>query len=482
MVKKSSKQVLTPYDTLGGPKRPHLNRKQWLRIIGIFFFALVIVNSYFLLKPDSKIERAYFLNEYGWQIKNNYKYFLPKQSVVASKEIIHITANASELDQVTVKKGQVINSNDPLAVYNEATREQLVRQTEAELNAYNSELDGLNDALEEIERQATTRKPSSHINANQIAENISVQVQMEIVQSDTSSEANAILMQHIAEVERKIEITSASLEEFNKTKSIPSPINGSIGDIIYTDNSVTFEIHSSEKNIIAYLSEQQWREVKIGQSVIVEIQGHEEPVKGVIVEVQEFPAQQSVWMQRLTQNGDIQQDETVYEIRIDLNDSLVLAPFNSIAKADITIQEVHDSYIAPSHWVVTKEIEGVSDQHIYTVDYNGKIRLEPINVLHEASVNNWNSLADELVVDNGTLKEKIAQRQLNHVKSITKHSEDEIQNLTALMMNSDDPSIILNSKEKRIQAASFPPLPLRLISFEEIGKITWKDVVKYLFY
>ena len=481
MAKKTNKQILTPYDILGGPKRTSLNRKQWLIMIGVLSLVLVIVNSYFLFMPDSKIDRIYYLNEYEWQNKNNYKHFLPKQSVVASKEIIYVTANASELDQIKVKKGQMINSNDPLAVYNEATREQLVRQTAAELNAYNSELDGLNSALEEIERQATTRKPSSYINADQFADNINVQVQMEIVQSDTSSEANAILMQHIAEVERKIEITRATLDELNKTKSIPSPINGSIGDIIFADNSVTFEIHSSEKNIIAYLSEQQLREVKIGQSVIVEVQGHDEPVEGVIIEVQEFPAKQSVWIQRLTQKGDIQHDETVYEIRIDLNDLFVLAPYNSLAKADITIQEVNDSYISPSHWIVNKEIEGVSDQHIYTVDYDGKIRLEPVTVLHEAPVNRWNPIADELVDDIAS-KEKLAQHHINHVKSIVKNSENEPQIITAFMMNSNDPSILLSSKDRRIQAATFPPLPLRLISFDEVGKITWKDVVKYLFY
>ena len=480
MVKKINK-LDTPTTKLGGLKRPRLNRKHWLTILGGFFFALVIVNSYFLLKPDSKIERIYSLNEYGWQVKKNYKHFIPKQSVVASKEVIYITTNATELDQIKVKKGQMINNKDPLAIYNEAAREQLVRQTEAELNAYDSELDDLNDALKEVERQASNRKPSSYINSDQIAENISVEVQMEIVQSDTSSEASAILKRHIAEVERNIEITQSKLGDLNKTKSITSPINGSIGDIVYADDSVTFEIHSDEKNIIAYLSEQQWREVSIGQSVVVEVQGHDEPVEGVIVEMHEFPAPQSVWLQRLMKEGAVKQDAIVYEIRIDLNDLLVLAPYNSLAKADITIQEVNDSYLSPSHWIVNKEIEGVSDTHIYMVDYDGKIRLEPTTVLHEASVNRWNTMTNALV-DEGAGEDKIAKQQLKQVKSLVKNAEDEPQEITAFMMNSNDPSILLNSKDKRIQAASFPPLPLRLISLDEVGTITWKDVVKYLFY
>ena len=479
-MKKINKLVQTLTNKLRGSKRSRLNRKQWLTIIGGFFFSLVIVNSYFLFKPDSKIERIYALNEYGWQVKKSYKHFIPKQSVVASKEIIYMTANATELDQIKVKKGQIINNKDPLAIYNEATREQLVRQKEAELNAYDSELDGLNDALKEIERQATNQKPSSYINSDQIAENISVEVQMEIVQSDTSSEASAILKRHIAEVERNIEIAQATLGDLNKTKSITSPMNGSIGDIVYADDSVTFEIHSDEKNIIAYLSEQQWREVSIGQSVIVDIQGHDEPVEGIVVEAHEFPAQQSIWLQRLIKEGAVKQDATVYEIRIDLNDLLLLAPYNSLAKAEITIQEVNDSYISPSHWIVNKEIEGVSDTHIYIVDYDGKIRLEPITVLHEAPVNRWHTITN--VVDEGTGEDKIAQQQLKHIQSLVKYANDKPQEITAFMMNSDEPSILLNSKGKRIQAASFPPLPIRFISLDEIGTITWKDVVKYLFY
>lgn len=481
--------MLTPSVILGGSKLPRLrlrlrlNRNQIIKIIGIFSFVLVLVNSYFLLKPDSKIERAYYFNEYEGQVKKNYQHFVTKKSVVASKEVIYITADASELDQVKVKKGQIIYVNDSLAVYNEVAREQLVRQTEVELNAYNSELYGLEDALKEVERQAADRKPTSYINADQIAENISVEVQMEIAQNHTSSGASAILMQHIAEAERKIEITQATLDNLNETKSITSPMNGSIGDIVYSDGSVTFEIHSSEKNIIAYLTEEQWREIKTGQSVMVEVQGHDEPIAGVVVETQEFPAQQSVWLQRLIQEGAVQQDQIVYEIRIDVNDVLLLAPFNSLAKADITIQEINDSYITPSNWIVEKEVEGVSNQHIYTVDYDGKIRLQPITVLHEAPSNRWDILTEKLATEGGGEGEDaIAQRQLKHVQSHLQNTDDEHQSITAFTMNSYDPSILLNSKEKRIQAASFPPLPLRIISFDEIGKVTWKDVVKYLFY
>ena len=481
MAKAKKKFVLTPTTIFGSGKRPHLDRKQLLKIIGIFFFALVVVNSYFLLKPDSKIERAYYLKEYAWQVKKNYKHYLPKQSVVASKEVISITVDATKLDQVKVKKGQMVYMNDPLAIYNEATREQLVRQTEIELNAYNLEIDELNSALQEVERQAANRPSHSYINSDQIAENISVEIQMEIVQNNTSSEASAILMQHIAEVERKIEITRATLDDLNETKSITSPINGSIGDIVYADSTVTFEIHSSEKNIIAYITEQQWREVKIGQSVIVEVDGHDEQIMGVVAEMQQYPAQQSVWLQRLIQKDAIQQDETVYEIRIDLNDLLLLAPFNSFAKANIIIQEVNNSYISPTHWIVDKKMDGVSNQHIYMVDYDGKIRLEPITVLHEASGDRWKVTAGELLNEEA-FEDTIAQQQLKHVQSMVVNTNDEAQNITAFMMNSSDPSILLNRKEKRIQAASFTPLPLPIISFNEIGEVTWKDVVKYLFY
>lgn len=472
--------MLSPSDVFGGPKLKSLNRKQWLMIIGIFLFALVIVNNYFLLKPNSKVERIYSLTEYEWQTKKNYKHFLTKQSVVASKEVITITANAAELDQVNVKSGQMIYTNDPLAVYNESTRAQLIREREIELNAYNTELVGLNNALKEVERQAANQPSNSSIDAERIGTSISLQVQMEIVQNNTSSEASAVLMQHIAELNRKIEITRKTLDDLKEAKSITSPINGSIGDIIYADGSVTFEIHSSEKNIIAYLSEQQWREVKVGQSVIVEVQGHDEPVKGVVIETQEYPAGQSVWLQRLIQEDAIQQDETVYEIRIDANDLLLLAPFNSLAEAEITIQEVNDSYIVPSHWIVYKEVEGVSNEHIYIIDHAGKVRLEPITVLYETSADAWST--NNTVNDEGDEEDKVAKHQLNDAKDAIKNAEKEPQTLTAFTMSLDNPTALLNNDSKRIQAASFLPLTHRHISFDEVVKITWKDVVKYLFY
>ena len=472
---KKNKQVLTPADMIGRLKRPRLTRKHWLRITSTLLFIIISINSYFLLKPDSIIERTYYVNEYGWQVKKNYKQFLTKQSVVSSKEVITITADATELDQIQVKKGQTIYVDDPLAIYNEASRQQSIREKEVELNAYNLELVGLNNALEEVERQAANRPSNSYVNTDQIADNISVEIEMEIVQNNMSSEASAILLQHIAQLERNITITRATLDDLKEEKAIKSPIDGAIGDIIYTDGNVTFEIHSIEKNIIAYLTEPEWREVKLDQSVIVKVQGYEKPIEGVVVAMQEFPAQQSVWLQRLIEVGAIKQDEPVYEIRMAVNDVLLLAPFNSLAEAEITIQEVNDSYIVPSHWIVQKEIENVSSPYINTIDYDGKIRLEPITVLHETSIDAWDTK------ESGK-EDRVAERQLNTIKRSLKNSDDQPQNITAFTMNTDDPITLINGGGKRTQAASFLPLPIQLFSYKIIGEFTWKDVLKYLFY
>ena len=195
--------------------------------------------------------------------------------------------------------------------------------------------------------------------------------------------------------------------------------------------------------------------------------------------MQEFPAQQSVWLQRLIQVGAIKQDEPVYEIRVDVNDVLLLAPFNSLAEAEITIQEVNDSYIVPSHWIVQKEIDNVSSQHINTIDYDGKIRLQPITVLHETSIDAWNT--NEVNEESGK-EDSVAERQLNNIKSILEKTEDQPQKLTAFTMNTDDPITILNGDKKRTQAATFLPLPIQMLSYKDIGKIMWKDILKYLFY
>ena len=476
---KKNKQVLTPADMIGRLKRPMLTRKHWLRITSLLLFIIISVNSYFLFKPDSIIERTYYVNEYGWQMKKNYKQFLTKQSVVSSKEVITITADATELDQIHVKKGQTIYVDDPLAIYNEASRQQSIREKEVELNAYNLELVDLKDALEEVERQAANRPSNSYVNTDQIADNISIEIEMEIVQNNMSSEASAILLQHIAQLERNITITRAALDDLKEEKAIKSPIDGSIGDIIYTNGSVTFEIHSTEKNIIAYLTEPEWREVKLDQSAIVKVQGYDKPMEGVVVAMQEFPAQQSVWLQRLIEVGAIKQDEPVYEIRVAVNDVLLLAPFNSLAEAEITIQEVNDSYIVPSHWIVQKEIENVSSQHINTIDYDGKIRLEPITVLHETSIDAWNT--NEVNEESGK-EDRVAERQLNAMKKSLKNSEEQPQNITALTMNTDDPITLLNGDGKSTQAATFLPLPIQLPSYEKIGEFTWKDALYYLFY
>ena len=483
---------------------------------------LIILNSYLLLKPTSKIERTYYVNHYEVVTSGNYAQFLPKDTILAAKETVYLTEDATLLNEVRVKPGQAVESGDKLAVYNEFKQSENSIQLKIEQDAYKDELKDLKSALSEVEKLGTRSKPTSTIDTEQIGLTLSVSLEAEIKQEESISGAIATLKQAIAATERQLQIIEDQLKEASTAKALTSPITGSIGEIKQQDGKVIFEIHSAEQNLITYVTKEDWQTVQTEQAVNIFVDDLDEPLTGVIAEKQMLPAVQTLWYDLMVDHSLIQKDETLYEIRIDLDELIEDEPFATTVKSEIIIATYPESSLAPATWATYEDDLNKEDAQLYTLGYDGKIHLVPITVLDQVDIHSLQSMnADALATkeddtetqdddENDSNSDAEDQNENNSENDTDNQTEDEantaaedslskedeqLKNVIARLDKSDknneavlfnkfqsEYTTIINARTKNNFAPAILPLPLETFTWKEVGTVRWQDVVKYLFY
>ena len=478
--------------------------------------AIIALNFYLLLKPTSKIQRTYYLNQYEVVSPGNFAHFLPKETILAAKETVYLTEDASLLNEVRIKPGQAIEIGDQLAVYNDLKKNEHTTQLEIEQQAYEEELKDLENVLSEIERMGDRLKPSSSIDTAQISDQLSISLEAEIKQEESTSGAIAIVKQAIAATERQLQIIEEKLQEAASTKAITSPITGTIGEITQQEGNVIFEILSAEQNLITYVTKEDWQIVQTEQAVNVFVENLDEPLSGTIAEKQMLPAANSLWYDLMLKHSLIPKDENVYEIRIDLDDVIADEPFATAIQSEIIIATYPESSLAPASWAQYEDDLNKNDAKLYILGYDGKIHQTPIAVIDQVDIRSLQPMVknSETTDENDAEIQNEADESENNSQSDEENETDQtdeqangipvvppaeegeqLKSLLARLGDSDknneailfnrfqsDYTTILNARTKNIYAPAFLPLPLESFSWKNVGTIRWQDVVKYLFY
>ncbi|UZN00068.1 hypothetical protein OL548_09425 [Lysinibacillus sp. MHQ-1] len=128
--------------------------------IGIVLAMLIIgINAYFVFKEDSTVTRSYFIDEFQKAYIGTNTERVNKETIVAPAETYTITADATKLSAVNVKRGQEVMMNDLLATFKTDEVDEELTKLESERTAYETELNDLQDALDQIEDEYDDSNP-----------------------------------------------------------------------------------------------------------------------------------------------------------------------------------------------------------------------------------------------------------------------------------------------------------------------------------
>ncbi|MFF6017077.1 HlyD family secretion protein [Lysinibacillus fusiformis] len=404
--------------------------------IGIVVAMLIIgINAYFVFKEDSTVTRSYFIDEFQKAYIGTNTERVNKDTIVAPAETFTITADATKLSAVNVKRGQEVMMNDLLATFKTDEIDEELTKLESERTAYETELNDLQNALDQIEDEYDDSDPKSSINTDQINDRLSVTLKLELAQQNSLSTAVALLNRHIAETNRQIALIEAQITQIESRQGIVSPIDGVVSAVKEEAGALTFEIYSNEKAMYAYLSEKEWQKVQEGQTVDFKVKHVKDALSGIVLDKQMIATDdETFWANELAKSTNLPHP-TNYEVVLQQDAPIEEVPFSTTGKASIIVNEAFDSYKVDKSWLATTK-RGNKKLHI--INQDGKIQLIDINV----QFNTTQSAIFSDYLDEGTP--------------------------------------MLSNEKRNIEAYTFRTLPIEKLHWKQFKELTWKQYVKYI--
>ena len=437
------------------------NMKLWIGTGSILLFALLIINCILVFKEDSKIARSYYITDYERVTLAQQRAYLEKKAMIIPQEEIRISAAANALSQISVRPGQKISMNEEIAAYKTEEAAQEQSKLQSELNAYENELTTLESILRRLEAQDID-DPITTIDSEQINDELSITVETEVLQG-SPLEAIASVEKQIAEVERNIEILDDQISELSFSNVLSSPIDGVIGEIIEENGTVTFNLYTAEKNLITYVSEQEWEKIEENQYVELdqsifdqEVESDfstdseevssgeaEEESLGAVIEKQTIPATTTLWHKEMEKVVKMPKPLS-FEVRIDLNGAITNKPYASLTNAKIIIHEAPSAIRVNKDWLITKKVKNETETSemtfVYSIDGDGIIQATEVDVAF---------------VDKGE---------------------------SILTSNLSNDQIVFNKQVKNEPSTAFFPMPLEMPSKAAFKALDWEQYLNYLIF
>lgn len=436
--------------------------KLWWLIVGGLFLSFIILNIRLVFSEDSHISRSYYISEYERAVSKTERAYIEKEAMIVPKEEIHLTADAEALSQISVQPGQKILMDEEIAAYKteEAAKEK--KKMEAERMAYEKELMALEEIVAKLEVEQFSDDPTSTFDTEEINDELTFTIETQILQ-ESPIEAIAIVESRIAEVQRNIDIIDEQMTELTVSNVLASPVDGIIGDVIEENGSVTFVLYPNDKNLLTYLSENEWRKINENQYVELDpllvskdVEGQQEmdensvtgntvkgeELLGTVLEKQSIPAVESTWYKEIEKVVKLPQP-TAYELRIDLDEQIINKPIASMTKAKIIIHEALNAHRVKQEWIhmnnASEDSNSSMGQSVYIIGEDGKINQVSVHL------------------------EFIDHETVVFTSSI------------------EDGTIILNDEKRKLFSNSFFPFPSEWPDKELLKTFTWEDYFKYLF-
>lgn len=471
-------------------------KKNSFKIFTVIIAILVVANAYLLLRNNDVIEKSYYIGDYQLAASDTHTEELQKQGILSASQNTVVAVDIKDVEEVYVKRSDAVTSLQELAKLKTDAIAAERQNLEIKLAAYETELAELENILSYLEDQSGESNPSTAADSTSVGDssfwNLDVTLELGIEQNTPTAEGEAIISRHIAETERNIEIINNSLSSLEENRALVAPIDGVIGDIIQEGDTLSFVIYPASKSTIVYIDEEQWQRVALDQTAeIIVRQGKDDEmtIEGTVVEKQQIPAEASIWYEEMLRHEKIDPSETLYEVKIEPFDYLEQYPYGEKVATTITTEEVFNSFMTPKDWIIEYEVEDIGNTHIYTLGYDGRTRLTPIDVQFTKK-----GIIEEPVEEEEldiTLEEETEQvveetPEVPKIQTVDLAKEDEEQeepekyDVTVFTGTIDENTVLLDGTPRNIYAPTFRAYPLERYDWDNVGPLTWKDIATFM--
>ncbi|WP_274308485.1 HlyD family secretion protein [Solibacillus daqui] len=464
-----------------------------VKITGAIIAIVVLVNAYLLLRENDIILKKYYINDAHFAVTKDHEKILSTDAIVTSSNEQFIAAPVQAIDEVLVTEGQTVDVLGELVLFKLEETEKEIARLESDLAAYETELEELNSVVSQLEIVSTETNSTSATDSNTTRVedilNLTLSIELGIEQGTPTVEGIAIIQRAIAETERQMELLSSRITQLSENNMLTSPVDGIVKEIVLEGDSIIFNIQSTDKKLVTYVTPKQWQEVEIDQMAKITLfkgQDNELTIDGNVIEKQQIPALESIGFQEMKKHEKINVNETVYEVSIQLSEDISDTPIGTLATADITVNEETHSLGVDNEWLV--QIENEDDdkaQYIYMLDGNGNTLLQPVEkyFVYKSRLNQHEALtmdskgSEELEETEQPTTPRIQTVNLK-AESKSKVVKEELIDVAVISGPDELYPIFLDGTTRNLSAPTFLPYPLQSFELSHIES-DWRLILKY---
>jgi HlyD family secretion protein len=364
---------------------------KWLSIgLAIAISAFIGTNAILLFSDKSIISKSVYTHEYDRVAAGYHVEELPKESLVSPLEISTVyVKNEDTIQDWLIKEGDAVTAGQELAALNTSSADEQRSVWESEKEALERQITEINTTISTLESERASTSGSTDNTTDNISEdtedktlNVGINVDVDVHPDAAYAQAIAEAEQKLSEVNQKNLVVDAQLAQ-QGTASVLSPVDGVVSKIRDEDGRLAIEIYSTEKVIITYATDEQWQDLQVNDNVLLQADGLEKAVEGVITEISQVPANDSDFLKAYKALDPKEQKNPLayYEIRIQPNEPIDSLPFGNNANAMILVNEANDAVSVKSAWLYNRFEDKAT---AYVINEHGYAAKAPVSIAFDS--------------------------------------------------------------------------------------------------
>ncbi len=356
--------------------------RKWNILVSILVVLFLGWNVYLTYGEKSKVPSSVNVTQYEVLKEKDYKEKLKKDSFVVPKETVTIhLASDDAIDQWLIQEGDIVEAGEELVLLQTERMEGQVDAWTAErdalLNQRSTVLDTIEVLQAERERaESEAERADSNTNSIPVGEekNVELNVNMAVgvQQSGSFAQAIAEAERDLASIDRQLNVLDFQIQQSYVRPAIISPIEGVVAHVRKDGERPSIDVYSSEAQVATYVSHDQWEKMDVGDEATVEEHPLDDPIEGDVAHVSMIPAEQTRWLEAYRAYDEEKRDNPLdlYEVRLDVTDPFVSAPFGTHVNARILVNEATDVVAVKKDWM---EELSRDMRKVYRLTNDGKV-------------------------------------------------------------------------------------------------------------
>lgn len=352
-------------------------------LVAVGISAFLACNLYLMFSSKSVIPKSIYVSQYERMTSGEHSEKLAKEGLVAPAEVYTVYVSSDEVvDTWEVKEGDYVYPGDEIATLQtvraegqrsvwEAEREALMAQKSAVL----SQLDSLESERESAQSDSSSkvRRSDSVREGNEdtsVEVGWNVDVQVDVKQDGSYAQAIASAEQKLADIERQLVVVETQLAQNPSHPALISPVEGVVSQVIRTGSTIAVDIYSSQKVIVTYATNLEWKQIEQGDRVLVQGGNLETATVGTVLSVSQTPAIPDRWLDayQALDPKEVKNPLAYYEVRIMAETEMETTPFGANLNAVVLVNEAPDSFSVKERWLDKK----LDDQAaVWVIDQDG---------------------------------------------------------------------------------------------------------------